>query len=204
MVTATDMPTRRRDERRVTGHWVRLTDSSAGLRPGREALTLGHSGDRWRRLGSTIATCDRTRPKRWSSIRLDESPGIRPRQIRRDVRWDCFSAGQAGLVTVSRPVGGVLSGRSRFARSACAAIHLCGPPGGARPADRSGGRAARVSNSTLLLVGFTEPPGHPDAGALLPHRCTLACAVRLDGTRRTSHRRSTFCCTFLRVTPTGR
>ena len=36
---------------------VRLTDPSAGFRPGRKALTLVHSGDRRRRLGSTTATC---------------------------------------------------------------------------------------------------------------------------------------------------
>ena len=36
---------------------ARLTDSSAGFRPGRKALTLTHSGDRRRRLGSTTATC---------------------------------------------------------------------------------------------------------------------------------------------------
>src|SRR5581483_1827849 len=37
----------------------------------------------------------------------------------------------------------------------------------------------------------------PGAGALLPHRFTLTCAPR-------GHRRSVFCGTFLRVTPTGR
>ena len=32
------------------------------------------------------------------------------------------------------------------------------------------------STLTLLRVGFTEPPSHLDAGALLPHRFTLTCA----------------------------
>jgi len=39
------------------------------------------------------------------------------------------------------------------------------------------GRAVRgrcVPYSTLLRVGFTKPAGHPTAGALLPHRFTLA------------------------------
>jgi hypothetical protein len=39
------------------------------------------------------------------------------------------------------------------------AIHLCGPPEGARITP--GGRAAHALCSTLLQVGFTEPPESP-------------------------------------------
>ena len=69
-----------------------------------------------------------------------------------------------------------------------------------RGLDRAGlhghvhGRCAPYS--ALLRVGFTEPTGHPAAGALLPHRFTLA-----PGSRRW---RSVLCGTVLRVTPTGR
>ena len=80
------------------------------------------------------------------------------------------------------------------------AIHLCGPPGGGGAVSGTAGRAAHVSVSTLLRVGFTKPPGRPDAGALLPHRFTLTCS---DPPRRSGHRRSALCCTFLRVTSTG-
>jgi hypothetical protein len=52
-----------------------------------------------------------------------------------------------------------------------------------------------VPYSTLLRVGFTEPAGHPAAGALLPHRFTL--------TAPRTGRRSALCGTVLRVAPTG-
>jgi hypothetical protein len=58
--------------------------------------------------------------------------------------------------------------------------------------------------TTLPLLGLA-PDGvciairvAPDAGALLPHRFSLACAPVAG-----SHRRSALCCTVLRVTPTG-
>jgi hypothetical protein len=63
------------------------------------------------------------------------------------------------------------------------------------------GRAERgrcVPYSTLLRVGFTKPAGHPAAGALLPHRFTLATR---PGARAV--RRSVLCGTVLRVAPTG-
>ena len=78
------------------------------------------------------------------------------------------------------------------------AIHLSGLPGDAL-LSRSG-RAARFPRLALLRVGFTEPIEVTlTAGALLPHRFTLTCA---DPEVR--HRRSAFCGTVLRVTPTGR
>jgi hypothetical protein len=49
---------------------------------------------------------------------------------------------------------------------------------------------------TLLRVGFTEPTGHPAAGALLPHRLTLAAPPHAGW-------RSVLCGTVLRVAPTG-
>src|SRR5213592_876449 len=72
-------------------------------------------------------------------------------------------------MTVSRPVGGILS-TGRLPGSGWVAIHLCGLPGDVGRASRPtlglapGGvcRAARVA---------------PGAGALLPHRFTLTCAT---------------------------
>src|SRR2546430_5971288 len=95
-------------------------------------------------------------------------------------------------MTVSRPVGGILS-TGRLPGSGWVAIHLCGLPGDIGRAGRPtlglapGGvcRAARVT---------------PGAGALLPHRFTLACAPPVA---RRRHRRSALCGTFLPVTPTG-
>ena len=103
------------------------------------------------------------------------------------------------VVVTSRPVRRILS---RDLAVPVVAIHL----GRQLPAVSSGlpginGRAA------LSLLGLA--PGGvyravrvtPDAGALLPHRFTLTCAHTLRS--RVRHRRSAFCCTFLRVTPTG-
>src|SRR4029450_5274520 len=72
------------------------------------------------------------------------------------------------------------------------AVHQGTRPG-QPPRPRRRGRC--VPYSTLLRVGFTEPTGHPAAGALLPHRFTLA-ALRAG-------RRSALCGTVLRVAPTG-
>src|SRR5471032_3073953 len=65
----------------------------------------------------------------------------------------------------------------------------------------------RSGGTTLPLLGLA-PDGvyratrvTPDAGALLPHRFTLTCAA---GPKTGRHRRFALCCTFLRVTPTGR
>ena len=79
-------------------------------------------------------------------------------------------------VTVSRPIGGVLS-TGPLRGSGWVTIHLCGQPG------RIGGR------TTLSLFGLA-----PDgvcragqvalaAGALLPHRFTLTCTCRPGGLR---------------------
>ena len=68
----------------------------------------------------------------------------------------------------SRPVSRILSG---------AAIHL-GEPSPARSCRLPGTRRA-ASSSLLALhrVGLAEPARHRAAGALLPHRFTLACAL---------------------------
>ncbi len=81
-------------------------------------------------------------------------------------------------VTVSRPVGGVLS-TGPLRDSGCVAIHLCGPPGS-------------VNGRTALSLFGLAPDGvyladriTPVAGALLPHRFTLTCArctSRREGT----------------------
>src|ERR1700675_3011569 len=100
-------------------------------------------------------------------------------------------AARAGVVTVSRPVSGILS-TGPLPGSGWMAIHLCGLPGeigrAAPPlldlAPSGVCRAARVT---------------PGAGALLPHRFTLTC----DADPPDVHRRSVFCGTFLRVAPTG-
>ena len=73
----------------------------------------------------------------------------------------------------------------------CVTIHLCNLPGSVY------GRTA------LSLLGlapdgvYLATPVARRAGALLPHRFTLACAPK-------GHRRSVLCGTVLRVTPTGR
>jgi hypothetical protein len=132
------------------------------------------------RLGSVIA---KPRSAAAAAFRgAQSSKLVSPRNLRAPVRL---------MVTVSRLVGGILSS-GPLPGSGWVAIHLCGLPGDIGRASRPtldlapGGvcRAARVT---------------PDAGALLPHRCTLTCdrpgAV---------HRRSVLCGTFLRVTSTGR
>jgi hypothetical protein len=98
------------------------------------------------------------------------------------------------VVTVSRPVGGVLSSASRRL--------------GGHPSVRStwGCRLAAAAGPAVPL--FDLAPGGvyraarvtPGAGALLPHRFTLACGPPVAGT---AHRRSVLCGTVLRVTPTG-
>ena len=85
----------------------------------------------------------------------------------------------------SRPVGGVLYPASR-----AVVIHLSGLPGDI-------GRAARPALGLAPGGVYRAVRVTPAAGALLPHRFTLACA------RSPGHRRSALCCTFLRVAPTG-
>src|SRR4051812_50002486 len=98
----------------------------------------------------------------------------------------------APVVTVSRPVGGVLY----VARGRRGGHPSMRPTWGVRLRGAAG-RAARplfglAPGGVCRAVRVT-----PGAGALLPHRFTLTCA-------REGHRRSVFCGTFLRVTPTGR
>ncbi len=100
---------------------------------------------------------------------------------------------QPGSVTVSRPVGGILSPARRR--------------GGGHPSERStwGWPPRGESRAGSPCPRFDLAPGGvyragrvtPAAGALLPHRFNLACAPE-------RHRRSAFCGTVLRVAPTGR
>src|SRR5579863_6103836 len=85
--------------------------------------------------------------------------------------------------------------RGSVALSDEVAIHLSGLPG-----DCSEERAGYPCPTFGLAPGGVYRAGRvtPAAGALLPHRFTLACA----GAAR--HRRFDLCGTFLRVTPTGR
>ena len=92
------------------------------------------------------------------------------------------------LVTVSRPVSGILS-----TPEAPVAIHLCGLPEGA--GDRRTGRPCPLLG--LAPGGVCRAARvAPDAGALLPHRFTLTCD-RSPGPSAVS-----LCCTVRQVTPT--
>ena len=64
-----------------------------------------------------------------------------------------------------------------------AIIYLRRPsPGGSSDSTRKVPRAASsLPYSVLLRVGFTKPPGCPDAGALLPHLSTLTPAKNDEG-----------------------
>src|SRR5487761_1613071 len=68
------------------------------------------------------------------------------------------------------------------------AIHLSGLPGDI-------GRAARLLFDLAPGGVYRAGSVAGSAGALLPHRFILACSPK-------GHRRSVFCGTFLRVTPT--
>src|SRR6059058_2651885 len=75
-------------------------------------------------------------------------------------------------MTVSRPVGGILS-TGRLPGTGSVAIHLCGLPGDI-------GRASRPTLGLAPSGVCRAARVTPDAGALLPHRFTLTCA-RLPG-----------------------
>jgi hypothetical protein len=66
---------------------------------------------------------------------------------------------------------------------------------------RSAGPA--LPRSTLLRVGFAEPPGSPRA-LVRSYRTVSPLPVRPPAGAGTRHRRSVLCGTFLRVAPTGR
>ena len=89
--------------------------------------------------------------------------------------------GQGLVVRTSQPVRRVLSPRA-VAPARVATIHLGAllPTRSSGLPESSGGPPSNALCLTLLRVGFTEPSSHLDAGALLPHRFTLACA-RLPG-----------------------
>src|ERR1700722_11949761 len=100
----------------------------------------------------------------------------------------------SGVVTVSRPVGGILSSSRRSL--------------GGHPSERPTwgtlpfGRRASSPFPTLGLAPggvYRAIEVTLDAGALLPHRFTLTCAGP-----EARHRRFPFCGTVLRVAPTGR
>jgi hypothetical protein len=80
------------------------------------------------------------------------------------------------------------------------AVHQGTRPG-QPPRPRRRGRY--VPDSTLLRVGFTEPTGHPAAGALLPHPFTLTADLTGPYGPGGGRRRFAFCGTVLRVAPTG-
>src|SRR3954469_14360852 len=73
-------------------------------------------------------------------------------------------------MTVSRPVGGVLSSDDTVAgATARVTIHLCGLPGDI-------GRASRPTFGLAPSGVCRAARVTPGAGALLPHRFTLTCA----------------------------
>ena len=111
----------------------------------------------------------------WRSQAVKRSPSSKPHSCRSH-RWS----------TASRPIGGVLYPVAR-----AVAIHLRGLPGDI-------GRAARPLLGLAPGGACISDRVAPAAGALLPHRFTLACA------RHPGHRRSALCCAVLRVAPTGR
>ncbi len=107
---------------------------------------------------------------------------------------DLLSRSPSVSVTVSRPVGGILSSSKRSL--------------GGHPSERPTwgtlplGRWASNPFPTLGLApgGVYRAGGvTPAAGALLPHHFTLTCA-----SPEARHRRFPFCGTVLRVAPTGR
>src|SRR6516162_1952354 len=92
-------------------------------------------------------------------------------------------------MTVSRPVGGVLSPPEGGGWPSICAAYL--------GTARSPGRTGRPCPLLGLAPGgvYRAAPVARGAGALLPHRFTLACAVA-------GHRRSVLCGTVLRVAST--
>src|SRR4029453_15549871 len=82
--------------------------------------------------------------------------------------------GESACKPASVPPGGVPGWRPSIWDRRCRrprAVHQGTRPG-QPPRPRRRGRC--VPYSTLLRVGFAKPAGHPAAGALLPHRFTLA------------------------------
>ncbi len=119
----------------------------------------------------------------------DWAPAGRRRRLAGTQDVDRHTLASAWQVTVSRPVGGVLSTPLRGMGG-----HPSTRPTWGCPVSRADGQPM---SPTWPCSGWGLPSraGRPDAGALLPHRFTLACAV-------SGHRRSVLCGTFLRVAPT--
>jgi len=138
-------------------------------------------GSRFRlRLPSHPASRRRSCP--WLVVGVISSTGdLHPRAAGHAGRTGWRSPAVAGLLC-SRPVSRILSR---------AVIHLSGLPGPWRA-------ACERSCSALHQVGFTWPPRHRDAGALLPHHFTLTGSRRCSGPEL---RRCHFCGTFPRVSP---
>jgi hypothetical protein len=106
-------------------------------------------------------------------------------------------ASQDPRLTVSRPVGGILSGSPQ--REGIVGGHPSKRPTWGAPSLE--GRTSRPSPTLGLAPGGVYRAGGvtPSAGALLPHPFTLTCA-----SPEARHRRFPFCGTVLRVAPTGR
>jgi hypothetical protein len=154
------------------------------------------------------ASCGTRQPARSSAV-LDQS-SISPQSVLSRTRIDGIrrepmggrnrqrswsrplSDRRPGGVMVSRPVSGVLSSASRRLGD-----HPSVRPTSGLPRE---GRTGRPYPTFGLAPGgvYRAARVAPGAGALLPHRFTLACAPVARG-----HRRSVLCGTVLRVAPTG-
>ena len=101
---------------------------------------------------------------------------------------------ELGWLTVSRPVGGILSSSRRSLGGHPSERPTWGAPSledrASNPSPTLGLAPGGVYRATEVTLG---------AGALLPHPFTLTCAGP-----EARHRRFPFCGTVLRVTPTGR
>ena len=100
-------------------------------------------------------------------------------------------------MVVSRPVGGVLSSASRRLGDHPSVRSTRGCLG-----SRLGGRAARAPCSTLLRVGFTEPPVSPPT-LVRSYRTVSPLPVRVPGEPVARHRRSVLCGTVHQVALPG-
>jgi hypothetical protein len=158
----------------------------------RSTTRAGHRP--WDRAAPTVRSRSQSRRRRRTP------PGLWPGQIEMLSRvtparavarsWAmCPRCAPSGTPIAAAQVSGLVQGKS-----ACKPASVPGLPGwrpsiwgrrcrrpravhqGTRPGQppRPRRRGRCVPYSTLLRVGFTEPTGHPAAGALLPHRFTLA------------------------------
>jgi len=107
------------------------------------------------------------------------------------------------VVSVSQSVGGILCpGPLRGFR--LVTIHLCGLPVAAAALPEGVTLADELPEPLLDLApggGYRAAEIAPDAGALLPHRFTLACSQQ-PPKEKPGHRRSALCCPNRQITPT--